>query len=57
MKKFLLFTLLCLMPSFLMAAQKLPKGVYRWSEFETAKKESIEDKKPMLYVYTSLTIK
>lgn len=57
MKRFLLILILCLLPSALSAASKLPKGNYFWSEFETAKEEAIKEKKPILFVYTSLSIK
>lgn len=57
MKKFMLFFMLCLLPSAMIAASKLPKGTYSWSEYETAKEEAIKNKKPILFVFTSLTIK
>ena len=55
MKKILLLGLLLLLAvNTYAASEKLPKGAYMWSDFETAKAESIKNKKPLLFMQTNL---
>ena len=53
MKRVILLGLLmlCAFNSFAKNSKALPKGTYKWNDFEKAKDEAIKQKKPLLIFY------
>ena len=56
MKK-ILFVSCVLLMTVSLYAEKLPKGVYLWSDFESAKEEAVSKKKPLMIVFHKLNSK
>ena len=56
MRKILIFSLLFLLAlsSSARSGKKIPQGSYMWEDFEKAKAEAIEKKRPLLMMYTNL---